>query len=256
MNKNIYEAIQTRKKGAIIKHKHMFDIYDSHLRLFQNSTIKLLEIGVYNAGSLYMWRSYFPNSTIIGIDIDEWCEVWEDTKENVFVEIGDQSDAEFLKRVNEKHGPFDIIIDDGGHENYQTITAFEVLFPLLKNNGIYLIEDTYTSYWPDFSCAKDTSISGNDTHIIKKESKITKMDFFKSLVDKLNVWAYKEGGEGFDEAGHFQQHGPMDVYEENMFSLHFYDGMCVMQKFKRNGIKPFSEVKWYEHPEYKQEEIK
>ena len=39
-------------------------------------------------------------------------------------------------------GTFDIILDDRSHLNKDVIQSFETLFPLLNDNGIYIIEDT------------------------------------------------------------------------------------------------------------------
>ena len=63
------------------------------------------------------------------------------------VEIGDQEDPEFLASVVERHGPFDIVIDDGGHTMRQQILSVETLFPLLADGGVYIVEDCHTSYW-------------------------------------------------------------------------------------------------------------
>ena len=60
----------------------------------------------------------------------------------------EQADAGFLQKVAGEFGPFDLIIDDGSHVNAHVITTFEVLFPLLKTGGLYVVEDTQTSYWP------------------------------------------------------------------------------------------------------------
>ena len=51
--------------------------------------------------------------------------------------------------VDEQYGPFDIIIDDGGHTMEQQIISIETLFPLLSDGGVYLVEDTHTSYWSE-----------------------------------------------------------------------------------------------------------
>jgi hypothetical protein len=45
---------------------------------------------------------------------------------------------------------FDIIIDDGSHVNEHVITTFEYLLPILNNEGLYVIEDTQTAYWPEY----------------------------------------------------------------------------------------------------------
>lgn len=42
--------------------------------------------------------------------------MYEDTDFNLFVEIGDCTNYDFMKYVNQKYGPFDIIIDDASHK--------------------------------------------------------------------------------------------------------------------------------------------
>jgi len=68
---------------------------------------------------------------------------------SIEVEIGDQANRDFLELLIQKHGPWDIILDDGGHTDNQIITSFEALFPHLNNGGIYLIEDTHAHFFGD-----------------------------------------------------------------------------------------------------------
>lgn len=72
-------------------------------------------------------------------------------------------------------GELDIIIDDGSHINEHIIESFKILFPKLKDGGIYAVEDTQTSYWVDF---------GDD--IQNLDNPKTTMNFFKNLTDSLN----------------------------------------------------------------------
>jgi hypothetical protein len=44
----------------------------------------------------------------------------------------------------------DVVIDDGSHVPKDIIVTFETLFPALSKNGIYIVEDTETSYWPKY----------------------------------------------------------------------------------------------------------
>lgn len=254
---DIFEALKNRKRGAILKHSHFFAIYESQFSSIQDEPVKILEIGVYNGGSLYMWRKYFPNAELlVGIDIDPYCKRWEDKEENIFIEIGDQVNKEFLLEVNKKYGPFDIIIDDGGHENNQIITTFQVLFPLLKNNGYYVVEDTYHSYWPNYSCNKDSSTKvytpsgikgGRPINIDKTKSKQTSMDFLKSLADKINVAAYIENGTESSAAEYNMVYREPDVYEKSLFSIVFYDNICFMQKYERSGLSSYGKSQWFDH---------
>jgi hypothetical protein len=256
---NIYEAIQSRKRGALIKHSHFYSLYDKHFSEYQNENIKLLSIGVFNAGDLYMWRKYFPKAEIIvGIDIDPYCKRFEDLEDNIVVEIGDQSNVDFLTDINIKYGSFDIIIDDGGHENNQIITSFQTLFPLLNNEGIYVVEDTYHSYWLDYNCDRNESTKlynnfgdvvkgGKPLNIIKKKSEMTSMDFLKSLTDKMNSAAYLSGSKESHDAGANKVFREPDQYENSIYSMNFYDNICFIKKLIRNGCESYSKSEWIPH---------
>jgi len=117
--------------------------YDTLLCGFRDKPIKYLEIGVFNGGSVKAFRETFKNSTcILGLDIDNRCKNFEDIENNIFIEIGDATDTNFINSITKKYGSFDIILDDGSHINRDVIKSFEILFPLLNDNGIYIVEDT------------------------------------------------------------------------------------------------------------------
>ncbi len=111
--------------------------------------VKLLEIGVQSGGSMPDWKEYYgDNSLIVGIDIDPRCKRSENPANNIFVEIGSQLNETFLLEVCKKYGPFDVIIDDGGHTDNMIVTSMQVLYPenhcLSIHGGIYAIEDLHT----------------------------------------------------------------------------------------------------------------
>jgi len=128
------------------KHKEFHNYtrqYDTLLDNFRDKPIKLLEIGVFNGGSIKAFRDVFKQSTcILGLDIDNRCKMYEDVNNSIFVEIGDATDPDFIRQITEKYGTFDIILDDGSHTNKDVIHSFELLFPLLNDNGLYIVEDT------------------------------------------------------------------------------------------------------------------
>ena len=145
----IFNNFKTDKNES--KHNYTRQ-YDQLLSKFRYKNINILEIGVYTGESLKGWRCAFPNAiNVVGIDTDNSCKQYESVDMSVFVEIGDQNDSEFLSNVSSKYGPFDLIIDDGSHYNKHIINSFETLFPLLKNNGIYIVEDTVCFKVPEFN---------------------------------------------------------------------------------------------------------
>lgn len=114
--------------------------YESIMSSFRNEPIKLLEIGIRTGASLKMWRDYFPNGQIFGIDNCEQC-MFESARIKTFV--GDQTDKEFLDEFGREHGPFDYIIDDGCHESNAQLASLEAL--ARYTSKAYIIEDLLPS---------------------------------------------------------------------------------------------------------------
>ena len=114
--------------------------YWRELRDLRHSATKVLEIGVQTDRSVRMWKAFFPNAQIYGIDIDPRCAEFAEERIEVF--IGDQTDETFLMDViTATGGGFDVVIDDGLHSAYSILKSFGYLYPALHDRGIYVIED-------------------------------------------------------------------------------------------------------------------
>lgn len=188
---------------VIHKWEHYFEIYDRHFGPYRNKEIVILEIGVFQGGSLQMWKSYFgPNAKIYGIDIDPDCKKFEE--DNIEIFIGSQSDKNFLAEVKRKMPKIDILIDDGGHTMNQIKTSFLELFDQVKEDGVYAIEDLHTCYWLDYGGGY--------------KRKGTFNEFSKNLIDSLHAW-------------HSRQNAfKIDKYTKTVHSLHFYDSITIIEK--------------------------
>ena len=148
---NIYQDFRTVTGKTATKWIHYFPIYEKHFAPWRNKTLTFLEIGVFDGGSIGLWQRFFgPMATIVGIDINSACKKHEDPNGNVHVRIGDQSDPKFLQSLVDEFGPFDIVLDDGSHICEHQKKTFEFLYPKISKNGVYMIEDTHTSYWKDW----------------------------------------------------------------------------------------------------------
>jgi hypothetical protein len=129
---------------------HYFElIYDSLLSPLKYDIKTFMEVGVYNGDSLMLWRDFFENSKIIGV---------EKYLENSLKAIGDKNldRIEFLKydcsvedeliELSKKYTDVDVIIDDASHVMLDQQLTLSILFKMLKPGGIYILEDLHTSY--------------------------------------------------------------------------------------------------------------
>ncbi|MGE7157505.1 class I SAM-dependent methyltransferase [Methylorubrum rhodesianum] len=126
------------------KHHDYLNIYDRCLSKYKSKEITLVEVGVYRGGSVATWGEYFPKATIVGLDITPDCTQYANN--NVFVRIGDASSSSFLFEVVREFGEPTIFIDDGSHRWDHQISTFQIMFPILKAGGTYIIEDIDTSF--------------------------------------------------------------------------------------------------------------
>lgn len=202
---NPLQAYFEANRGPLLnKWMHYFDIYDRHFARFRGREIVMVEIGVYHGGSLGMWKSYFgPQARLVGVDINPRALKFAD--DQVTVIIGDQSDRAFLKDLRRRYPRIDILLDDGGHSMNQQIVSFEELFEAVADDGVYMIEDTHTSYWPEY---------GGGLH-----APGSFLEYTKRLVDQLNAWHVREW-EG----------GEKTAFARSAWSLSWYDSVVAIEK--------------------------
>ena len=65
--KNLIKAFKNSPRYSI-KWSNYFEIYENIFQKFVNKKIKIVEIGIGDGGSLFMWRKFFgKKAKIIGI---------------------------------------------------------------------------------------------------------------------------------------------------------------------------------------------
>lgn len=123
-----------------------FAVYDRELsRYAGKKDLVVVEVGIENGGSLYLWRSFFgEEARIIGVDLSPTAAAMRD--HGFEIHIGDQASPDFWREFFAKVGPVDILIDDGGHTNKHQILTVECCLDHIKDDGLILVEDVITSY--------------------------------------------------------------------------------------------------------------
>jgi hypothetical protein len=179
-----------------IKYDTYFPVYEELLSKYRGKDLVLVEVGVFNGGSLFMWREYFgPQARIIGIDLNPSAKIWE--QHGFEIHIGDQASEEFWGAFFEKVGPVDVFIDDGGHTNLQQITTVHCGVGNIRDGGVLIVEDVHTSYFREFGNPWGRSFVGFASKIVdavnsragalktsreRYASRVHRVSFFESVV--------------------------------------------------------------------------
>jgi hypothetical protein len=197
-----WQDFMTHDGHPMDKWAHYFPIYDRHFSWFANKSVTFLEIGVARGGSLQMWQRFFgPLAKIVGIDVQERSKSYESP--GTFVRIGDQSDEQFLQRLIDEFGVPDVVLDDGSHQMAHISKTFDFLYPKLPKNGVYMVEDLHTAYWPEYG----GGVARPDSFINRS----------KGFIDRLN-------------ADHSRGEVPPDSMTRQTFGISFYDSVVVFEK--------------------------
>lgn len=118
--------------------------YDERLSHLRNEKFTLYEIGVFKGGSLKTWCDYFPNATIVGMDITPTATQYAGG--NGYIHIGDASRGDVIDEVVAKHGRPLIVVDDGSHIWHHQIEALRYFWPKILPGGVFIMEDIHTSF--------------------------------------------------------------------------------------------------------------
>ena len=182
------------------KHHGYLPIYSSLLSRFaRDDELSLVEVGVLEGGSLFMWRSFFPKARIIGIDLNPDAKKWESHGFEIY--IGNQGDPKFWKDFFRSVGMIDLLIDDGGHTSLQQSTTLTCSLESVRDGGLMIFEDTHTSYQREFGGPSKHSftesaqrlvhgLSGVDASRSVFSSHVRSIAFFTSVI------AFEIGREG------------------------------------------------------------
>ncbi|GAB3296475.1 class I SAM-dependent methyltransferase [Epidermidibacterium keratini] len=187
---------------GVQKWSQYFAAYENHLARFEGRPVRLLEIGVNRGGSLQLWKKYLgPRAIIVGLDIDPACKQVEEPQ--IHVRIGSQTDTALLQSIDDEFGPFDVVLDDGSHQNAHQIATMEFLYPRMSPTGVYLVEDVHTSYMERYAGG------------LHREG--TFIERAKHLIDELHA----------DYAG--EALAP-SAFTRSTTSLHFYDSVVAFER--------------------------
>ncbi len=121
---------------------YITDVYADILNPLKYSAKRVFEIGIYKAHSLELWRNFFVNAEVVGVDINPPRRDFDRTRIQTL-----RANAYTPQFVSTLASPIDVIIDDGPH-TYESMVSFLTLYPaLLSKDGVLVLEDIIDISW-------------------------------------------------------------------------------------------------------------
>ncbi len=144
------------------KIKKLMDQYEHFFSLRPHfRPANIMELGIWDGGSMALWFELFQPEKLVAFDI----QYWEDSaylqhyrktrgledRLKTYWTINQLDQAAVRKIVADEFStPLDLVMDDASHLYSPTLATFEVLFPLVRPGGYYVIEDWAWAHWQGF----------------------------------------------------------------------------------------------------------
>lgn len=128
------------------EYSFMYEKNIDHLR-YLGRPVKLLEFGVHSGGSIVVWKKYFGESLqYVGVDINPSSAQFTNPNSNIHVFTGSQANISILETLCDKYGPFDFVVDDGGHTTELIVESLRYIWnspKCLQSTAVYVMEDLH-----------------------------------------------------------------------------------------------------------------
>ena len=149
---SLEELVDNSKSDKNTVHSYL-PLYQTLLENKKETAINVLEVGIYNGGSIKLWNDFFPNATVYGLDIMHINYVWDDIKNKEKIVLHTSTDAYnvdfFTSNFLDKNVKCDFMLDDGPHTLESMIKFIELYSQIMTDDGILIIEDVQSWDWID-----------------------------------------------------------------------------------------------------------
>jgi hypothetical protein len=149
---SLIEYIDNSKTDKNTVHSYI-ELYEKLLCSQKESAKNVLEVGIYNGGSIKLWKDYFANAHVHALDILPSEDIWEQIKNDERITLYTSTDAynENIFKTNflDTGLKFDFMLDDGPHTLDSMIKFIELYSQIMTDKGILIIEDVQRMEWID-----------------------------------------------------------------------------------------------------------
>jgi len=140
----LIDLIDNKRTDKNTVHSYL-DLYERLFYKKRSSALNILEIGIKDGGSIKLWRDYFSNAHIYGLDCVSINKLWDELKNDKQITLYTSVDAYdvefFTNNFLSKKIKFDVVLDDGPHSLSSQLKFIELYSQILTDDGILIIED-------------------------------------------------------------------------------------------------------------------
>ena len=130
------------------------DTYEEFFASKKNADVNILEVGIFNGGSIKLQRDYFQNGRVYAVDVIDSNNpliqeksILSDNRITLYTSTNAYDEGFVSHHLQPLK--FDFIIDDGPHSIESVLFFVKYYLSLIKDDGILIVEDIQNENWFD-----------------------------------------------------------------------------------------------------------
>lgn len=152
---SLEDLVDNSKTDKNTTHSYLH-LYNELLTKKRFTAKNVLEVGIgdfdeKNGGSIKLWRDYFTNATIYGLDVlpinRVMDELLNDTRVILYTSTDAYNEDFFNKNFLNKNIKCDFMLDDGPHTLESMVQFIKLYSQIMTDDGILIVEDVKSLDW-------------------------------------------------------------------------------------------------------------
>jgi hypothetical protein len=147
---SLVEIVDNSRTDKNTVHSYL-PLYYNLLKNKKETALNVLEIGIYQGGSIKLWKDFFINATVYGLDIMNINDIYTEIKHNekiiLYTSIDAYDNDFFTNNFLNKNVKCDFMLDDGPHTLESMKQFIKLYSQIMTDDGILIIEDVQSWDW-------------------------------------------------------------------------------------------------------------